>query len=90
MLIWVAALLAIFIPTACSGPTVGLGWSCFNRHNRLDCEYRKFSGREIKVIRLVAGEKLSFDYDVKVISGVLVMQIQDPKGETIWGIEHLV
>ena len=67
------SIIFVFLVTACSPSTIRIGWSCTNRINELDCNYREFTGWEIQEINLELAEMVKIKYDLAVESGLLVI-----------------
>jgi hypothetical protein len=73
---------------ACSSSSsLRIGWACFNGAQKIDCSYRKFSGREISTERLGTGTTVTVHYDITVDSGALTFTIKDPNGEDIFTVD---
>lgn len=76
--------LAVLLGSCTSASSVRIGWACFDGAQKMDCSYRKFSGRETRQERFKAGDTVAVHYDLEVESGTLTSTIESPNDDAIF------
>jgi len=80
-----ALLLMTSLLAGCSGSsTVKVGWVGSSDSVRMGYRYTTFDGVERKTFRAEAGQTMTFDYDVTVEKGALLLKVVAPDGESLW------
>jgi len=79
-----ALLLMTSLLTGCGSSTVKVGWVGSSGPGRMGYRYTTFDGVERKTSRAEAGQTMTFDYDVTVEKGALLLKVVAPDGESIW------
>jgi hypothetical protein len=82
--LFVVLALAVLLGSCTSASSVRIGWACFDNAQKMDCSYRKFSGRETRQERFKGGDTVAVHYDLAVESGNLTFTIVDPEDDTIF------
>ena len=85
-----ALLLMTSLLVGCGSSTVKVGWvgssgpGHMGYSYTMGYRYTTFDGVERKTFRPEAGQTITFDYDVTVEKGALLLKVVDPDGESIW------
>ena len=85
-----ALLLMTSLLVGCGSSTVKVGWvgssgpGHMGYSYTMGYRYTTFDGVERKTFRLEAGQTITFDYDVTVEKGALLLKVVDPDGENLW------
>lgn len=83
-LLAVVPLLLAGLLAACGQAAVRLGWVETSSPDHLAASYIKYSGTETRTVPAQAGETLYLEYDAKVDTGDLRLEVEDPYGKTVW------
>ena len=78
-----ALLLMISLLVGCGSSTVKVGWVGSSDSGHIGYRYTTFDGVERKTFRAEAGQTMTFDYDVTVEKGALVLKVGDPD-KVLW------
>ncbi len=73
-----ALLLMTSLLVGCGSSTVKVGWVGSSDSGHIGYRYTTFDGVERKTFRAEAGQTMTFDYDVTVEKGALVLKVGDP------------
>jgi len=79
-----ALLLMTSLLVGCGSSTVKVGWVGSSDSGHIGYRYTTFDGVERKTFRAEAGQTMTFDYDVTVEKGALVLKVVAPDGENLW------
>jgi len=79
-----ALLLMTSLLAGCGSSTVKVGWVGSSGPGRMGYRYTTFDGVDRKTFRAEAGQTMTFDYDVTVEKGSLLLKVVAPDGESIW------
>ncbi len=83
-LVALALLLMTSLLAGCGSSTVRVGWVGSSGPGRMGYRYTTFDGVERKTFRAEADQTMTFDYDVTVEKGALLLKVVAPDGESIW------
>jgi hypothetical protein len=78
------AVLLLGILASCGQGTVQIGWVESNAPHGFAATYARFSGSEIRTVRIGAGETLVVAYDATVERGALAISVEDPNRTELW------
>jgi hypothetical protein len=78
-----ALLLMTSLLVGCGSSTVKVGWVGSSDPGHIGYRYTTFDGVERKAFRAEAGQTMTFDYDVTVEKGSLVLKVGDPD-KVLW------
>ena len=78
-----ALLLMTSLLVGCGSSTVKVGWVGSSDSGHIGYHYTTFDGVERKTFRAEAGQTMTFDYDVTVEKGALVLKVGDPD-KVLW------
>ncbi len=79
-----ALLLMTSLLVGCGSSTVKVGWVGSSDSGHIGYRYTTFDGVERKTFRAEAGQTMTFEYDVTVEKGVLLLKVVAPDGENLW------
>jgi hypothetical protein len=79
-----ALLLMTSLLAGCGSTTVQVGWVGSSVPGHIEYRYTTFDGVERKTFRAEAGQTTTFDCDVTVEKGTLLLQVVAPDGESLW------
>jgi len=83
-LLALALLLMTSLLAGCGSSTVKVGWVGSSGPGHTGCCYTTFDGMERKMFRAEADQTITFDYDVTVEKGALLLKVVAPDGESLW------
>ncbi|MEA3439452.1 MAG: hypothetical protein U9R58_04140 [Chloroflexota bacterium] len=89
-LLSLALLLMAGLLIGCNSSNVKIGWrgssgpGHMGYHYTMKYSYTTFYGVERKTFRAEAGQSITFEYDVAVEKGALVLNVVDPDGKVLW------
>ena len=69
---------------ACDLSQIRIGWAGSSTNNSVSYNYTRFSGSEVKRIRLSAGDRLELDYDIEVEKGDFRVCVLDPDNSIVF------
>ena len=82
-LLALALLLMTSLLAGCGSSTVKVNWVGSSGPGQMGYRYTTFDGVERKTFRAEAGQTMTFDYDVTVEKGALVLKVGDPD-KVLW------
>jgi len=73
-----ALLLMTSLLVGCGSSTVKVGWVGSSGPGHMGYHYTTFDGVERKAFRAEAGQTMTFDYDITIEKGAMVLKVCDP------------